>query len=116
MNNWYIWDEIYHNVLQEINTLVDVEDQKDIATYVVNDLIHRFDINLLEEHVYHLVVKLSWKDNVIKTNYVYEEKDLFLSLTNKELLWLIDLLEKYDFNTKYSVRNFNELISINKLN
>lgn len=108
MNNVWIAQNIYQVVLDEITCVVDVEDQKEIATYLIEDLINRY--NLLEKHVYHLVVKLNWKFN---TNKI---ENLFLPLTNEELLWLIDLLEKYDFSTKYSVRNFNELISINKLN
>lgn len=108
MNNVWIADSIYQVALDEITSVVNVEDQKEIATYVVNDLIDRFD--LLEEHVYHLAVKLNRKDNVTKI------ENLFLSLNNKELLRLISLLEKYYFSNKYAVRNFNELISINKLN
>lgn len=108
MNNVWMADNIYQVALDEITSVVNVEDQKEIATYVINDLIHRFD--LWEKHIYHLVVKLNRKD------YVTKIENLFLYLTNKELLWLIDLLEKYDFSNKYAVRNFNELISINKLN
>ncbi len=108
MSNRWIAEDAYEIVLNEITSVLDVEDQKEIVTYVINDLIHRFD--LWEKHIYHLVVKLNKKDNVTKI------ENLFWTLTNKELLRLIDLLEKYDFSNKYAVRNFNELISINKLN
>ena len=108
MSNRWIAEDAYEIVLNEITSVLDVEDQKEIVTYVINDLIHRFD--LWEKHIYHLVVKLNRKDNVTKI------ENLFWTLTNKELLRLIDLLEKYDFSNKYVVRNFNELISINKLN
>lgn len=108
MSNRLIAEDAYEIVLKEITSVLDVDDQKEIANYLVNDLIHRFD--LWEEHVYHLVVKLNRKDNVTKI------ENLFLSLNNKELLRLISLLEKYDFSNKYAVRDFKELISINKLN
>ena len=108
MSNRWIAEDAYEIVLNEITSVLDVEDQKEIVTYVINDLIHRFD--LWEKHIYHLVVKLNRKDNVTKI------ENLFWTLTNKELLRLIDLLEKYDFSNKYVVRNFNGLISINKLN
>lgn len=44
MNNVWIADNIYQATLDEITSVVNIEDQKEIATYVVNDLIHRYDI------------------------------------------------------------------------
>lgn len=103
MNNWYIWDEIYHNVLQEINTLVDVEDQKEIATYVVNDLIKRFDIwnNIsdwyhtfgeLYKHRIHLFIALCSQVQKLKClkNDYYEHrkyKDYKLIKSKKHFDW-----------------------------
>ena len=69
MNNVWIADNIYQVTLDEITSVVNVEDQKEIATYVVNDLINRF--NLWEKHIYHLVVKLNRNDNIKFMNIMF---------------------------------------------
>lgn len=44
MNNVWIANSIYDIVLSGITSVVDVQDQKEIASYLVKDLKNRFEI------------------------------------------------------------------------
>lgn len=68
-NNW-LAETLYDTITEEINWCIDVADQKEIATKLVNDLIDRYQIDAsdwyhtfseLYKHRHHLVIALCSK-------------------------------------------------------